>query len=134
MFFFIFSRQSLHQYNITKKFSFSGYIFIFVMLIYLLTSPLFASLFLLLNSLCSIVNLSFRISNKIYIVYQHVAELNNRIAFFFLIKTFNRYKIFNSSVYDYVFTIELEFFDVLIARRQTHQRFHVRDQLKFGKK
>ena len=85
------------------------------MLIYLLINSLFASFFLLLNSLRSIVNFIFRISNKIYIVYRHAVESSNRTAFFFLIRTFNRYKIFNSSVYDDVFTTELKFFDVLIC-------------------
>ena len=80
------------------------------MLIYLLTNSLFASSLLLLNSFHSIVNLISRISKKIYIVYRHAAKASNRIAFFLLIKIFNRYKISNSSVYNYVFTIELEFF------------------------
>ena len=90
------------------------------MLAYSLTSSLFVSSSLLLNSLHSIVDFTSRILNKIYIVYQHVAELSNRTAFFLLIRTFNRYKVFNSSVYNYVFIIELKFFDILIARRQTH--------------
>ena len=104
------------------------------MLIYLLTNSLFASSFLLLNSLRLIVNFTFRISNKIYIIYQHVTKSSNRTAFFLFIKTFNRFKIFNSSVYDDAFIIKLKFFDVLIARRQTHQKVHVRNQLKFCKK
>ena len=132
--FFIPSHQSLYQYKITKKLSFLCYTSIFVMLIYLLTNPLFASSFLLLNSLRSIVNLILRISNKAYIVYRHAAESSNRIAFFLLIKTFNRYKVFNSYIYDYVFIIELESSNVLIARRQTHQKIHIRDQYKFCKK
>ena len=127
MSFFILSRQSLHQYNIIKKFSFLCYTFTFVILTYLLINSLFANSFLLLNSLCLIINLISRISNKIYIVYRHAAESSNRIIFFLLIRIFKRYKILNSSVYNYVFTIELKFFDILIARRQTHQRIHVRD-------
>ena len=103
------------------------------MLVYLLINSLFASFLLLLNSLRSIVNLIFRISNRIYIVYRYVAGSSNRIAFFFLIRTFNQYKIFNPSVYDYIFIIELEFFDVLIARQQTHQKIYVCDQFKFCK-
>ena len=104
------------------------------MLTYLLINSLFANSSLFLNSLRSIVNLTSRILNKIYIVYRHAAELSNRITFFFLIKIFNRYKIFNSSVYDDVFTIELKLFDVLIARRQTHQKVYVYNQFKFCKK
>ena len=85
------------------------------MLTYSLTNSVFTNAFLLLNSLRSIINFIFRISNRIYIVYRHAAELSNRIIFFLFIKTFNEYKIFNSSVYNYVFTIELKFFDMLIA-------------------
>ena len=125
--------SNLYQYNITKKFSFFCYIFTFVILIDLLISPLFGNSSLLLNLLYLIVNFIPRTSNRIYIVCRHAAESNNWIAFFFLIKTFNRYKAFNLSVYDYVFTIELEFFNVLIARWQTYQRVHVRNQFKFCK-
>ena len=104
------------------------------MLIYLLINSLFANSSLFLNLFHLIVNLTSQILNKIYIVYRYAAESNNRIAFFSLIRTFNQYKIFNSFVYDNIFIIELKFFDVLIAQRQTYQKIHVRDQFKFCKK
>ena len=51
---------------------------------------------------------------------QNHVKSNNPTAFFFFIKIYNRYKICNSFIYDYVFVIELKKFDMLIARRQTH--------------
>ena len=114
-FHFLTSKFTLIQYY--KEVFIFCYTSTFIMLIYLLINPLFMNSSLFLNLLCSIVNFIFRILNEIYIVYRHIAESSNRITFFLLIRIFNQYKTFNLSVYNYIFTIELKFFDVLIVQR-----------------